>query len=183
MAVTNESYILEGNNLTLDWDATEDYSFVYENNVLIASLPIGVTTLTVPWVASAVYEILDNSVPTPPANGDPTRDKINLIWSNVPGAVLYEVYLDGQLDSTFEDSGPNVYTYQSPSLSQSIDSAGEVDALAHTITVKSLDQIGNRSILIEFDFPALLPPKPTTDLAVSQPGGPNTFELNWTSPF
>lgn len=154
--------------MVLTWDQTLTYAYVFVNGVLNVELAANVTTTTVPYNEKDYIEVIDsNDQNSPPDPNDYPKRRITIQWQGVAGAALYRVYVDTIFVRQIPDDGRiDNYSFTSSVLSDSIEPSGSLDS--HTITVSSVDSVGNESTTSELNFDVLNEAPPTTSVSVNQ---------------
>ena len=163
MTVTNFQASVVNGSLNCTWDATQDFSFLYEDAEVIARLASGVTTWSGILTAGAVYQAQDSATASPdpaPENPVPKR-RITIFWDEIPDSVRYEVTVNGSIKGF--TAGEASYTYKTPRLPSGLT----------TITVAAFDAAGNESAAGDFTYEIFDVPNPLQGLVLTQSGATN----------
>lgn len=167
MTITNFSATRNQGTVVCNWTSSEDYSFLYQDAEVIASLPLGDTRWSGPYVTGAVYQAVDSatSTPVPLALEPQPRRYIDISWVDLVVADVssYEVYLDSRKVST-RTAGNGNYTYSTPRL----------DGGVHELYVLAVDNAGNRLATVsEFTYELEDQPNPVRSSILTQSGAGN----------
>jgi len=155
---------------------TGDYAFIYADDEVLVSLPLGVTE----WIGrapnGAVLQVVDSPTALPvPSPTDPVPKRYMLLtWYPVVAVDVaeYELYIDGGLIVT-RPKGEPFYQYLTPRL----------DSGNHTFSVKSVDTAGNKATVSILTLEIGEIPPPTSGMIITQTvPGSGSFNLEWTPP-
>lgn len=176
MTVKNTEITNQGSQVTVTWEMTEDYAFVYADAEVIARLPMSVTTWTGRIANGAVVQVVDSSTATPdPAATDPQPQRyVEVIWYPVDDLdiVAYHLYMNGVLQTT-RDIGQTSYTFKT----------GRLLSGDYTFEAKAEDTSGNLSTVSTLPITIDEVPPPTLGLTLTQTvPGSGDINLQFTPP-
>jgi hypothetical protein len=163
MTVTNFNATVSNSSVSLTWDSTEAYSFVFQDAEIVARLGSGITSWAGPYVVGAVYQAQDSATSTPdpsPENPVPKR-RITLFWDEVADAATYEVTVNGVVDIV--QAGQASYEYKTNRLPSG----------TATISIASVDAVGNKSAAGDFTYEIYDVPPRVEGLVLTQSGAGN----------
>jgi hypothetical protein len=167
-SVSSEGY------LTLTWEGTEEFSFVYEDAKVVGVVTTSGRSWWGPYKRNAVYQVVDSATQSPtPAATDPQPPRyMTITWNAVPTAARYAILLDGQSVGLYEHPS-DTYTYTTPRLSSG----------AYTIKVLAYDSAGNvDNVVTSWPFKIDSPPNPIRGITLTNGTTPGDVSLEIIPP-
>ena len=173
MTVKNFTATISGGSVIMSWEASEAFSFVYQDAEIIARLGAGVRSLTTSYVPGAVYQVADSatSSPDPPLPYNVPQRRITIEWAGNPDVARYLLDISG-FTKSFTGGDPS-YSFKTSRLNSG----------NYLIALTGFDFAGNQSddsskLTIIIDD---VPP-PVQGIVLTQPGGPGTITATITPP-
>ena len=171
MTIKNLTRSVSQGTMTLAWEGDQEFTFVYQDAVVVGVVSNFGRTWSGPNESKAVYQVIDSPTSTPaPPPTDPVPGRYAEVkWPAIPEAAKYIVQLNGQRVATIETELTE-YTYTSPWLP-----SGQ-----HNIKVLSYDAPGNTELSATswvFEIGSIPPPVQSIDLADGTNPGDITLTL------